>query len=114
MDEATAPIQVVQAFSDAFNARDVNAFVALLAEDVVHEDDAKPTMRGKAEVYKSYQVAFTRDTEQHSLLIARMALGSYVIDQEYVTGRPVGPFKTMVLYRVENDKINYMRILREK
>jgi hypothetical protein len=114
MSEDTTALLVVQAFLDAYNARDVDEFVAQLAEDIIHEDSGGSTLKGKSEVYNHYQNLFARDTSQHSTLMGRMLLGPYVIDKEYITGRDPVPFSVIAIYKIEEGKIVSMRLLREK
>ena len=107
-------VKVVQAFLDAYNARDVEQMDKLLSENVVHEDDSKPSIVGKTAICKQFKILFEQYPTLHSLLLGRMALGQYVIDHEYITGRDTEGYQVFVVNRVENGKIVHMRLLRDK
>jgi hypothetical protein len=113
MSDSIAAVHVVQAFLDAYNARDIDAFIAFLADNVVHEDDSATPLHGAAAVRNHYTPLFVRDVNQKSTLLGRVTLGNYVIDKEQITGRTNEPFTLVALYRVENGKITNLRLMRE-
>jgi hypothetical protein len=111
--QLSEPVLVVQAFLDAYNARDLESFIGVLADDVLIEDDAAEPLRGKQIVHNLYETLFARDGQQKSTLLGRMTMGNYVVDKEYITGRRADAFTVMTLYRVDNGKISYMYLMRE-
>lgn len=106
--DPTAPAYPVQRQLDAYNARDIEAFMAWWAEDC--EYYAFPDIllaRGAAEIRVRHIERF-RESNLHGRLIARMAVGNLVVDQEVVTRSfPEGPGEVDVLaiYEVAAGKI---------
>jgi hypothetical protein len=113
LENVTPAVHVIQAFLDAYNARDIETFIGQLADDVTIEDDSAATLHGANAARALYAELFERDTAQKSTLIGRLILGDYVIDKEYITGRRAEPFSTIAIYKVRAGKIVYMRLLRE-
>ncbi len=101
------PEQLAQAQLDAYNARNVEAFLAPYAEDVaVYSFPQKLQYRGKAEMRKVYAGMFNDLPDLHCTLVSRMVQGDVVIDQESVvfrSGEP--PLKAIAIYKIENGKI---------
>ena len=96
------PEAVVQRQLDAYNARDLDAFVACYADDVelFRMPSPQPALRGLAALAEFYA------TERFTLpglradLLNRMVLGDKVIDHERVHGVRDVPFEAAVAYEV--------------
>lgn len=99
---------VVQRQLDAYNARDLDAFVATYAPDArLYEHPATLLAAGTAQLRERYAARF-RETNLHAALVGRLAMGNLVIDHERVTRTfPEGPGKAdaVVIYEVESGKI---------
>ena len=75
----------------ANNAHDLDAFVACYAEAVVIEDAARgPLLSGRDEVREQYRRLFTDSPDLYAVVTTQIQVGSYVIDEEQVTGGPRG------------------------
>lgn len=104
----------VQAQLDAYNARDLEAFVACYAPDVVMEDGQGQVMlRGHEAMRGVYGRLFSGSPELNCRLVSRIRVGPYVLDEERVTGfGGPGEVHAVAVYRVEDDLIVHVRMLR--
>lgn len=89
---------------DAYNAHDIDAFVACYAEDVVIRDlqTGDVTGEGRAQMRTDYAAMFERFPEVHAAVTTRTVVGNFVFDHEYVTGRGE-PLLVMAIYEVADD-----------
>jgi len=70
---------------DAYNARDIDAFMAAWHDDAeFFEHPAKLLARGVAEIRERHVIRF-QEPDLHGKLIARMSVGNLVVDREIVT-----------------------------
>jgi len=99
---------VVQRQLDAYNARDIAAFIAVWADDAqCFEHPAKPLARGVDEIRARHELRF-REANLHARLVHRMSVGNTVIDREVVTRTfPEGPgtIDVIAIYEVAHGKI---------
>ncbi|KAF6237643.1 hypothetical protein COO60DRAFT_1291332 [Scenedesmus sp. NREL 46B-D3] len=103
---------VVQRQLEAYNARDLEAFMDLLAEDCVATDAATGAVlgTGRAELRKRYAARF--QTDVYSELLGRLCLGSVVVDREIITGLPdAGVADCLATYHCKNGKIQKMEFV---
>jgi hypothetical protein len=98
-------VDAVESQFDAYNARDVEAFVACYAPGVVIEDaDGLPQMRGRDEMRQSYGEFFRSAPSLCADLVARIRVGAYVVDEERVSGLPDGgEIHAVAIYRLGAD-----------
>lgn len=98
------PRRAAQAQLDAYNAHDVDAFIACYAEDVVIRDLAtgEISMKGRDAMRTSYGEMFERFPEVHAEVVSRSVVGSFVFDHEVVSGRN-RPLRVMAVYEVDAD-----------
>jgi hypothetical protein len=98
----------------AYNERDVDGFVACYAESVVVEDgDGTVLISGQDEMRERYVQLFTNAPDLHAEIVTRIRAGSYVVDEERITGRPDGEVHAIVIYRLDEDGlIDRVRFLR--
>jgi len=85
-----APETAAQAQLDAYNARDIDAFLAAYHKDVelFRLPGDERFARGHDEMRSIYAKLFESAPELHCRLIARIAHERFVIDHEDVTGIP--------------------------
>ncbi len=84
-ESATGPEAVVQAQLDAYNARDLSAFLATYAEDAqLFEHPSKLLASGVAQLSERYAARFA-EPNLHAVVIKRIVMGNFVIDHETVT-----------------------------
>ncbi len=110
MYEFSPAVEVVQKSLDAFNARNAEAFADCLADDAYIGDEPYRTV-GKAACFERYKGLFERCPNIHVTLLARMVLGQYVLDKEYVTSAGDEPFVSVSINRVKDGKIVSMTFL---
>jgi len=97
----------------AYNARDIAAFVPCFSLSVVIEDGAGTVlMRGHDELRERYGAMFTANPQLHCELVHRTRVGSFVIDEERITGRGPEPIRAVAIYRVDGAIIEHVRLLR--
>ena len=105
--ETTAE-SVVQAQLEAYNARDIDAFIATYADDVkLFEFPNKLLSEGTADMRERYGKLF-KDERLHATIVKRIALGNTVIDHERVrVTLPQGPgtIEAVAIYEVRDGKI---------
>ncbi len=98
----------------AYNARDLERFIAAYSPDVVIEDGADNwLMKGHDQMREKYGELFEASPELHCRIVSRMKIGKYVVDEEEVTGfggSPT-PVHAAAVYRVEGEKIVHVRML---
>jgi hypothetical protein len=101
--------RVVQAQVDAFNRRDVDAFMAGYAPDAIHwAHPADTTFAGAARIRAHYTELFSDPdiTRLHATVRKRMVQGPYVIDEEYIVGLPADdPHVSVIIYEVRDGLI---------
>lgn len=93
---------------DAYNARDINAFVAMWADDAEYFAHPNELLaRGIADIRDRHSARF-QEPGLYGKLIARVSVGNLVVDREIVTrnfpeGR--GKIDVIAIYEVEAGKI---------
>jgi imidazolonepropionase-like amidohydrolase len=102
------PADIVQRQVNAYNARDIDAFLATYSADAkLYSLPEKLLTSGQDAMRKGYAKLFDASPYLHVRIARRMVLGNRVIDEEEVQG--VGPAgKTMhaaAIYEVEQGKI---------
>jgi hypothetical protein len=101
---ATPEERVVQAQVDAFNRRDVEAFMATHAADAIHwEYPADTVFAGAPRIREHYAELFTDPdaSRLHATVRNRMVKGRFVIDEEYIVGLPADdPHVSVIIYEV--------------
>ena len=96
----------------AYNDRDVEAFAACYAEDVVIEDaDRNVLARGRAQVRERYGPFFAASPDLHAEIETRIRIGAHVIDEERVTGAGPEPRHAVAIYHVADGLIDRAQFL---
>jgi len=104
---------VVDRIVDAFNRRDLEAFAAGYADDVVLEDARGAVLvQGADELRARYAAMFAAASELHCEIRSRIEIGEYVVDEEVVTGRSPQPERLVVVYHVRDGRVVHERIVR--
>jgi hypothetical protein len=96
------PQDFAQRQLDAYNARDLERFVAEYTDDVLlyRLQDPAPFLIGKAAMAAHYRDHRFTLPELHADLVGRMVFGNKVIDQELVHGIPDAPVRCAAIYEV--------------
>jgi hypothetical protein len=98
----------VQKQLEAYNARDIDAFMRWWADDCrYYEFPGRLLASGAAEIRERHVVRF-KEANLFGTLVKRIAVANVVVDQEVVTRTfPEGPgeVEVVAIYQVENGKI---------
>lgn len=99
------PEYIVQKQVDAYNARDIEAFLETYTEGVeLFMFPATPLSKGKEAMRQTYAPMFQNTPDLFCEIKNRKVLGNKVVDEEYV--RFNGQFLSAIaIYEVENNKI---------
>ena len=99
---------VVQAQLEAYNARNIDAFIATYAEDVkLFELPEKLLSEGTTDMRERYGKLF-KDERLHATIVNRIVMGDTVVDHERVRlTLPQGPgtVEAIAIYEVRGGKI---------
>ena len=108
------PEDAVERQVRAYNARDLEGFVASYAQGVVVEDaEGKPLLTGHDELKERYRRLFADSPSLRAEIVNRIRIGSYVIDEERVSGLPEGGLHAVAIYRLDDaGLIDLVRFLR--
>jgi hypothetical protein len=102
------PAVVVQRQLDAYNAKDVDALMAIYADDAgLYEHPDKLLARGTAALRERFAARF-QEPNLHAVLLHRIVAGDIVIDHERVTRTfPEGPgtIELVMIYEVKAGRI---------
>lgn len=106
---ATPEARVVQAQVDAFNRRDIEAFMATYAPGAIHwEFPADTVWNGAARIRAHYTELFADPdaSELHVDVRERIVKGRFVIDHDFYRGLPgEGEHVSVVIYEVVDGRI---------
>lgn len=92
---------------EAYNKRDIDAFVAPYAENVkVYKFPDELMYEGRTAMYDLYGRMFARTPDLHCKLVNRIVMGNTVIDQEEVTiSKKDPPMNAIAIYKIIDGKI---------
>jgi hypothetical protein len=115
-DHLMQPTQIVQQQLEAYNRRDIEAFIGLFAEDACGYEPGSttPMLSGKAAIRGRYEELFANSPRLHSDVVTRVALGRTVIDLERITGRNGSEqvVDLMLIYEVIDGRIQRFHVAR--
>ncbi len=99
--------ELIQRQLDAYNAHDIEAFLACYADDAVLAGlNGDVTHAGLAAIRKRHEDLFYEFPRNHAKLVNRIDLGTTVIDHEQVERAPGGDrFEVAAIYTIKAGKI---------
>lgn len=105
--EKTLPEKLAQEQLDAYNKKDIDAFVAPYSDSVaVYMFPDKLLYKGKETMRQQYGPMFKNSPDLFCKLQNRMVLKNTVIDHELVTfSKTQAPVQAIAIYTIEKDKI---------
>ncbi|WP_299104811.1 nuclear transport factor 2 family protein [uncultured Tenacibaculum sp.] len=107
-----SPRILAQEQLEAYNKRDIEAFLKPYAKDVkVYTYPDELNYQGIEEMRKRYAPMFKKTTDLHCKITSRIVKGNVVIDEELVTANG-NTFKAVAIYEVTNGKISSVRFVR--
>jgi hypothetical protein len=108
MSKSISPELVVQRQLDAYNAKNLDAWLATYASDAEQfEHPGKLIARGREQIRERMEQRFL-DPDLHAKLIQRTVAGKVVVDHEVVTRNfpeGIGDVELVCIYVVENGLI---------
>jgi hypothetical protein len=107
-------VDAVEKQVEAYNAGDLDAFVACYAQEVVFEAaDGGSQTSGRDELRQRYGALFDSAPNLHAEITSRIRVGSYVVDEERVNGFPGGDIHAVAIYRLNQegliDRVRFLR-----
>ena len=97
----------------AYNAQDVEAFVACYTEDVLIEDATGSLIsKGREAMRTNYARMFAAHPHNHAQILHTISVGDYVVEHERITGRGPEPIFAVAIYRITGDLISHVRFLK--
>ncbi|GLU44344.1 nuclear transport factor 2 family protein [Allomuricauda sp. NBRC 101325] len=106
-----SPSAIVQKQVDAFNNRNLDAFVARFSDNVsVQRFPTSPMYQGKDNMLENYERFFSNTKSSKVEVVKRIALGNTVIDEEktWVDGREG---HQVAIYKINNGQITSMTFI---
>lgn len=102
-----SPEALVRTQLDAYNAQDIDAYMACFSSDCVIADLNGPvTEAGAAAIRHRYANMFQKFPQNRAEVLHRMVIGATVIDHERVSRVPGGEtFEVAAIYTIKGDKI---------
>lgn len=107
---------VVQKQLEAYNAKDIDAFMNVFSDDVAiyNFGNEEALAKGKKQVREVYASLFKNSPNLHSLVVNRSVIGNKVLDYELISGRQGNDelLKLIAIYEVENGLIKKATFIR--
>lgn len=102
------PVDPVQRQLEAYNARDLERFVAQYAEDirVFRPPSPEPVLVGKPALARHYADNRFTLPGLHAEVVNRMVSGSIVVDHERITGLQTDVVEAIAVYAVSDGLIH--------
>ncbi|GMN09242.1 hypothetical protein MTsPCn9_03020 [Croceitalea sp. MTPC9] len=101
-----SPAVIVQKQLDAYNARDIDAFMDTYSQNIkLYNHPEKLFSEGQEKMRASYKSYFETTPDLHCEIKNRIVIGNKVIDEEYITANGAN-FSAVAIYEVENGKIS--------
>lgn len=100
---------------EAYNRRDIDAFLACYAPDTVVENaTGTVVMRGDDEMRATYSELFRGSPDLRAEIATRIRVGEYVIDEERLTGRrgAADEIRVVAIYHVRDGVIDHVQLIR--
>lgn len=103
---------IVQQQLEAFNAKNIDAFVETFDIEVkAYDYPNKLYVQGKKQLYSTFSDFFSQTPDLHCEIKNRIVVGNVVIDEEYLTVNGDN-FNAIAIYEIENGKISKMTTVR--
>ena len=110
-------VEVVQNQLEAYNAKDLEAFVAVFhpEAELYNLGNDTPIAKGADELYSVYGRLFEQSPNLRSDVVSRTVIGNKVMDYEVITGRnnQSEPLYLVAIYEVEEGLIRRCYFVRK-
>jgi hypothetical protein len=105
-------VEVIDKQVDAYNARDIDGFLACYASGAVVEDGhSNVLMRGREAIRAEYDPFFRDFPSLRGEVIQRISVGEWTVDEEVITGWEPHPVNALVAYHVSAGRIDRVLLL---
>ena len=104
----TSPTEIVARQLDAYNARDIEAFMACWAAEAAYYAFPSEVLATGADAIRARHLARFQEPNLHGRLLHRLAVGNVVVDHEIVTrsfADGVGTVEVVAIYEIDAGKI---------
>ena len=109
---AAGAADVVDRQVDAYNAREIDRFLACYTPNAVVEDGhGNVLMRGADEIRGEYEPFFRDFPGLHGEIVGRIAVGDWIVDEEQITGWRPEPVRAAVAYHIADGLIDRVLLL---
>ncbi|MFQ3214869.1 MAG: hypothetical protein ACI9XJ_002210 [Marivirga sp.] len=99
-------VQIVDKQLDAYNAHDIEAFVATYADSVeIYNPKGQLLMKGHEQLRNGYSDFFANTPKLHCKILSRISINNTVIDKEEVIINDSTTIYGVAVYEVANGKI---------
>ena len=111
-----SPEAIVQAQVEAYNAQDIDAFLACYHPDCAFVPwSGEVTLRGLAAFREAYSQLWRRSPQLQARILQRIVVGRHVIDLELMLHHVAGPRDPLVvIYETEGAYIRRVHVLTHK
>ncbi|SHH42173.1 nuclear transport factor 2 family protein [Winogradskyella jejuensis] len=107
-----SPEEIVQQQLDAYNARDIDAFMATYSNNIkLYNFPNELRTEGQEAMKNSYKGFFENTPDLNCKILKRIVTGNKVIDHELVTANG-NTFRAVAIYEVENGLISKVTFVR--
>ena len=111
-EDSPNPEPIVQKQLDAYNSRDIEAFLDTYSNDIrIYDFINKPRSSGQEAIRKGYTDFFESTPDLHCEIKNRIIIGNKVIDEEEITANG-NTFNAVAIYAIENGKIASVTFVR--
>ena len=88
----------------AYNAGDLDGFLLCFAKEVVVEDElGKVVSTGRDALRETYGLVLAQQPDRDYEIVTRIRVGSWVVDEEHITGGPSGDVRAIAIYHLDSD-----------
>lgn len=107
------PEQIVQRQINAYNARNIDAFLDTYADTIeIFNFPNESTLKGKDQLRSRFKIMFENTPNLYCEIKSRMVMGNKIIDEEYV--RFEGRYSNVIaIYEIEEGKIAKVTFVRK-
>ncbi|MGI9628746.1 MAG: nuclear transport factor 2 family protein [Longimicrobiales bacterium] len=107
---------IVQAQLDAYNARDLEGFLACYDDDIRIDDGTGQVMMPNLDAMRElYGQLFRQSPQLRCEIKSRVVVGNFVVDEEDASGAKLEGFpeslRAVAIYRVEDGRIVHVCLL---
>ena len=116
-NDMASPESIVQKQLDAYNSRDIDAFLSFYSDDAeLYTFPSALLAKGKDKLRERYTTRFS-DSKLHAVIVKRIVQGNIVIDHERVQRmfpEGLGVLEAIAIYEVRDSKVTKVTFISGK